>query len=248
MKQNKIMSFNLRVDVASDLENAWPYRKDRVIKFLQQESADVIAFQEVRGHMLDDLKDGLNQYDVFVMPRDESGESVPLFIKKGFGRLIDSQTFWLTDTPTIESKINGCHFTRISTYVILEIANYGILGFFNVHLDYASDEVTHKQAEHLLNYINHLKNNQHFKTIILGDFNMTPDTKTIHLMRTYYSDGYDDGNQNLLTFHNFQLGVKGKPIDYIFTDKTMDKSLLKIHQTKNIEEMVSDHYPISIQI
>ncbi len=248
MKLIKIMSFNLRVDVASDLENAWPHRKDKVLAFLKKESPDVIAFQEVRGHMLDDLKKGLDAYDVFVMPRDESGESVPIFIKKELGQVIDSRTFWLTDTPMVESKIDGCHFTRISTYAILNIENLGVIGIFNAHLDYASDDITLKQAKHLLNYINVLKNHQDFMTIILGDFNMTPETQTIKFMREYYQDGYDDQNPNLLTFHNFQLGIKGQPIDYIFTDKKIKRSALRIYQTSDKSEMVSDHYPISIDI
>ena len=115
-------------------------------------------------------------------------------------------------------------------------------------MDYASDDVTLKQAKHLLNYISALKKNQDFMTIILGDFNMIPDTQTIKFMRNYYQDGYDDQNANLLTFHNFQLGVKGKPIDYIFTDHKIKRSPLKIHQTNDKKEMVSDHYPISIHI
>ena len=245
MKQIKIMSFNLRVDVASDGINDWQHRKQNVIHFIHEHKPDMLALQEVSIHMLNDLKLQIFDYDFYITPRDEQGESVPLLIKKRIGNLIDTNTFWLSDTPTKVSKIEGSCFTRISTYAIIDIKDIGMIGIFNTHLDYCSDEISLMQAKYLLMFIEGLKSKYRFYTIILGDFNQNPQTKTIAHMRNIFYDGYDYQKNNLLTFHGFTNNQLGLPIDYIFYDKRLKfKQISIIYPNKTL----SDHYPIELDI
>jgi hypothetical protein len=51
----RIMSFNLRLDVASDGPNAWPHRRDWVASLIRFHAPDAVGVQEALAHMLTDL-------------------------------------------------------------------------------------------------------------------------------------------------------------------------------------------------
>ena len=140
MKLN-VLSFNLRINVAVDGKHAWDYRKDDVFRFLNQNQYDIMGFQEPGPGMYQELKENLKGYDAFGFARSDGGEYTPIFIKKGLFEVVKSETFWLTDTPFIESKIDGSHFPRIATYVLLKLSPDRFLTIFNTHLDYANDNI-----------------------------------------------------------------------------------------------------------
>ena len=242
-----IMSFNIRVDVKSDGIYQWSNRKDKVISFINEQSPDILALQEANPNMLEYLKMNLDTYDFFVEPRDEGGESIPLLIKKGFGKLIEAKTVWLTDTPHQKSKVDGSYYPRIATYAIIETNTQGKLGVFNIHLDNSGDLTTHVQVKKLHTYINKLQKKIGFKSVILGDFNATPSSNTIEYMKKYYFQSYREPSTEQLTFHNYSVNKIGEPIDYIFLDKTLpQKSSHIIRYDK--ESMLSDHYPIEVKL
>lgn len=237
----KIASINLRVNVEVDGLNSWPYRRDQMIHFIKKESFDIIGCQEAFLDMVEDLKIGLSDmYDMIYLPRDKRGESTPVLYRKGT-KIIESKTYWLTDTPQVESMIEGSHFPRIVTYV-----KFPDFLFFNTHLDYASDEVCLKQAKHLIRIINQV-NRKLEKVIITGDFNSHPNSKTIKFMMTHYQSDYQEHQTDQLTFHGFSQLTKGEPIDYIFYSKDVKTHQFKIHHHESINYL-SDHYPISVKI
>jgi hypothetical protein len=49
-QQVKVMSYNIRLDVASDGENRWDLRKDKVAGLMNYYEADFIGGQEVQHH------------------------------------------------------------------------------------------------------------------------------------------------------------------------------------------------------
>lgn len=237
----KVASINLRVNVEVDGKNGWPYRKDDMTRFIKKESFDIIGCQEAFLDMVSDLQEGLRDtYDMMYMPRDSRGESTPVLYKKEL-KVIETKTFWLTDTEDVESMIDGSHFPRIVTYV-----KFQDFLFFNTHLDYASDDVCLKQAKHLMRIIHHL-NQKNQKVIVTGDFNMHPNSKTIEFMMTHFLTDYKDHATDQLTFHGFTHITKGEPIDYIFYSKGVKTHDFKIHHHESIHYL-SDHYPISVVI
>ena len=60
----KVLSFNLRVDVAADGINSFTNRFDRVLKVIDREKPDLIGFQEVTDAMRARLHDHLPGYTV----------------------------------------------------------------------------------------------------------------------------------------------------------------------------------------
>ena len=51
----RIMTFNIRLDLASDGPNAWPYRRDWVASLIRFHGADAVGVQEALAHMLTEL-------------------------------------------------------------------------------------------------------------------------------------------------------------------------------------------------
>ena len=96
------MSFNLRVNLASDGLNAWPYRRDFVVSIIKDYAPDLLGVQEGLPDMIGYLKDNLNvEYDYWGRGRaaDGSSEASGLFFKRQVWSKVDGGFFWLSHTP-----------------------------------------------------------------------------------------------------------------------------------------------------
>jgi len=241
-----LLSFNLRVQTDHDGPHAWTYRKPFVIEFLKSHDFDVMGFQEITPEMFKDLNTHLDQYESYGIPRDEMGEASPIFIRKNTFEVLESKTLWLTDTPNLESKVKGSHFARIVTYVILK-KDQKKLAFFNTHLDYASDEVCHRQAINLSKIIDKVTQKYACSFVLSGDFNTEPFSKTI----TYLKDRYEmvyEGEPYQLTFHAYTHQTEGLPIDYFFFSKEIKKKAFEIEVNQPKSQFLSDHYPLILNL
>ncbi len=241
----QIASINLRIDVPVDGQRSWAYRKDSMIDFILHENFDIIGMQEAGPGMFKDLVDGLShEYQLIYQGRDSRGEGTPIAVHKHLP-ILDKGTLWLTDTPFVESTIKGSHFPRIVTYA--KIGGSFPFYFFNTHLDYASDDVCHQQAEYLMKIIQ-LINKDQLPYMITGDFNQYPDSRTISFLKESHQTLYDAMEVPPLTFHGFSDQIKGQPIDYIFLSDAWVIEGSNVHHHKKESIYLSDHYPISINV
>jgi endonuclease/exonuclease/phosphatase family metal-dependent hydrolase len=243
MKLN-ICSFNIRIDVESDGNNAWEFRKNKVAKFILKNDFDVIGFQEVNPSMYQFLIDELKNYETFGTPRSENNELNPIFIKKNIFKVIDSNTYWLTRTPHTPSVIEGSHYPRIATYVVVEDKNGDMLTFFNTHFDYANDKIGLKQAKYFYKELKKVEKEYKSSIIVTGDFNQIPDSKTMRYLNKKLNWVYDIREHVGLTFHGFTDEVEGFPIDYILFSKDFILRSFVIGQHSGKNDFLSDHYPI----
>ena len=80
----KVMTYNIRLDVASDGENAWPFRKDFFASQINFHEPDVLGVQEAMPHQVVDLEKLLSQYSQVGIGREGAGkgESSNIFYKK----------------------------------------------------------------------------------------------------------------------------------------------------------------------
>lgn len=80
----KVMTYNIRLDVASDGENAWSLRKDYFISQIQFYNPDVFGVQEARPNQVVDITTSLPEYNNVGIGRDGigQGESSNIFYKK----------------------------------------------------------------------------------------------------------------------------------------------------------------------
>jgi len=240
-----ILSFNLRVNVSVDGKHAWPYRKDAVIKFLKKEDFDIIGLQEVTPDMYQDLLYALPHYHFIYQPRDTYGEAAPLLVKKDIFEIIEENTFWLTDTPYVQSKLDGSAFHRTASYAILKSRNGHMFAIFNTHLDYLEGHTIYHQTAYLYEMMKSLAEKHQASFILTGDMNQHPSDLAIKFLSSYLESCYQKDSDFGLTYHGFTKNETGLPIDYIFYSKDLVSSMFKIHHhTSDI--FLSDHYPISL--
>ena len=92
----KIMTYNIRLDVASDGENAWPNRKDYFTSQIQFYSPDIFGVQEATPNQVTYIASALPDYNKFGIAREEgnTGEACTIYYKKDRFKLEESNTFW----------------------------------------------------------------------------------------------------------------------------------------------------------
>jgi endonuclease/exonuclease/phosphatase family metal-dependent hydrolase len=102
----KIMTYNIRLDVAVDGENDWSHRKDFFTSQIQFYEPDVFGIQEATPNQVIDISNALSQYNHIGIGREGvgKGESSNIYYKKERFSVSNETTFWLSETPNEISK------------------------------------------------------------------------------------------------------------------------------------------------
>lgn len=118
----KIMTYNIRLDIAADGENDWAHRKDFFESQIQFYEPDVFGVQEATPNQVIDIAKGLPQYNCVGIGRDgvRKGESSNIYYKKDRFKLIQENTFWLSETPDVVSKGWDAACNRVCTYALFK--------------------------------------------------------------------------------------------------------------------------------
>ena len=253
----KLMSYNIRLDVASDGQNAWPIRKDFFASQIQFYEPDIMGVQEAMPNQVIDLEQLLPQYNQVGIGREGQGkgESSSIFYRKEKLKVVSSNTFWLSDTPDLISKgwDAACH--RICTFALFqEINSDRLFWVFNTHLDHVGVQSRAKAIALLLAKIDQF-NNFNYPVILMGDFNLEPDDKSIIELKTKMNDARDVSISSpfgpIGTFNNFEFDQPvTKRIDYIFISKNTKLEVKKyavLTDSKNLS-YPSDHFPVYVEI
>lgn len=237
----RAMSFNVWVSSRSEA------RDNRVIQMVLDYMPDVVGFQETGSSWMGTLIKKLGTYYNYVGEgRDggSSGEYNPIFYRKDKFTLIESGTYWLSDTPDKVSKFSESSLNRIYTYAKLRRNSDGAeFLHINTHFDHKSSVAREKQAEVLVDFISQ---NSGIPMIITGDFNCessSTEYKTIVNSSVVSSSVVAEKKKSGATFHNY--GNSNKVIDFIFVDP------IKVHvlnygvcDEKIDGDYASDHHPI----
>jgi endonuclease/exonuclease/phosphatase family metal-dependent hydrolase len=255
----KAMTFNMRINVTSDGENAWPNRVDAVIDTIRQSEAVIIGTQELSPLMLRDLEERLTEFG-WVGEGRRGGlndELSAVFYRKDIFKVIDNGTFWLSENPEIPgSQSWDTAFPRICTWAKLKHADGGELYFFNTHLDHISSDARLNGIKKIVDKMLVKEKENKLPVILTGDFNIGPDSNVIRYLKNIKNHGltlnnvYDEYssviNQMLgCTFHDFKGGNVGEPIDYIFVSSDIKIKDVLINRNMVNGKYPSDHYPVS---
>jgi endonuclease/exonuclease/phosphatase family metal-dependent hydrolase len=255
-QQLKVMTYNIRLDVASDGENAWPFRKDFFASQIQFYEPDILGVQEVLPHQVHDLEQLLTQYNHVGIGREGfgKGESSNIFFKKEKLEVIETNTFWLSETPEKISMGWDAACNRVCTYSLFkDLIHNRFFWVFNTHLDHIGKEARTKGIELICSKINEL-NSQNFPVILMGDFNLEPHEKPIQWLKTIMDDTSEKAIEKpfgpIGTFNNFEfLTPVTKRIDYIFISKNRGLNVKKyavLSDSKN-GRYPSDHLPVYVE-
>ncbi|MDF2699490.1 MAG: endonuclease, partial [Haloplasmataceae bacterium] len=228
----KITTFNLRLNVSSDKENAWPYRVNSVVKYIDDTNPFIIGTQEVTDRMLSDLTIQLPKYDHIGLTRVQNEEASSIFYNKEVLEVKEYGTFWLSKTPEVpNSKHYNSACVRICTWGEFIFKENRNLRFrvFNTHLDHISDLAKIEGMKTITKKMNLKANEDMLPTILMGDFNSTVNDEVIKYLN---DDCTTVGSKPLTavldflpkheygaTFHYFTGLIKGDPIDHIYVTK-----------------------------
>jgi endonuclease/exonuclease/phosphatase family metal-dependent hydrolase len=251
------MTYNIRLDVASDVNNAWPFRKDFFAAQVRFYEPDILGVQEAMPHQVVDLERLLPQYNQVGIGREGvgKGESSNIFYKKDKFTVIQTNTFWLSETPEAISMgwDAACH--RVCTYALFQEAKTNQLFWvFNTHLDHIGEQARTKGIKLILAQINQL-NTLNYPVIFMGDFNSEPQEERIVALKKVMNDtrevSIDKPFGPVGTFNNFEHNKSVTAlIDYIFISKKSNLKVIKYAVLSDSKDLKypSDHLPVYVEM
>ena len=256
-----IMTFNIRLDIASDSLNAWQYRKDKAASQILFHEADIIGVQEALHNQMLDLQQSLKDYQYTGVGRDDGktkGEYSAIFYNTTRLELLRSSTFWLSETPAVPgSKSWDAAITRIVTWAKFKDKTNGeIFYHFNTHFDHIGKIARRESAKMILKVVDSIAG----KTIALitGDFNAHPADEPIQVIVDKSNALHlTDSKETSLTEHYGPTGTfnafgpkenSNDPIDYIFFNHG-----IKVLKHATISQswqgrFSSDHFPVWVRV
>ncbi|KXH82774.1 endonuclease/exonuclease/phosphatase family protein [Chryseobacterium kwangjuense] len=252
----KVMSFNIRLNVASDKENAWPERKQDALDLLSYYHPDYFGVQEALPEQMKDIKAGLKNYDYVGVGRDdgkEKGEFSAIFYDTNRLQVIKSGTFWLSETPEVPSRGWDAALNRICTYAFFrdKKSKKEFLAM-NLHFDHIGNVARVKSSELILKKIKEM-NPKNLPLTLTGDFNLTEDSEPIKILSQnlndsfYHSETKPYGPKGTFTGFNVSEIPKDR-IDYIFVKGFKIKSQRHINDRRENLLYPSDHFPVLAEL
>jgi endonuclease/exonuclease/phosphatase family metal-dependent hydrolase len=252
-REIKVMSYNIRLDVASDGENRWDARKDKVAGLMNYYEADFIGSQEVQHHQLQYLLSQLKDYSYIGVGRDdakEAGEYSCIFYKKDKYAVLQQSTFWLSPTPHAVSIGWDAAYKRVCTYGLFkDNKTKKKFWVFNTHLDHVGPMAKLEGVKLILEKIKEL-NTKNYPVILTGDFNSHPDdapiqaaTAVLQNTRSISNEVYGPADTwNAFKFHEKLNGC----IDYVFINKHPKLTVSKFATITDSYDLKypSDHLPV----
>lgn len=240
----RIMSFNVR---CGELEPRF-----RIVpQIIGEYMPDSLGVQECTYEWYLMLKFQLPEYEFIGVGRDTGdrkpncGEISGVLYRKDKYKLIDSGTFWLSETPDKVSFGWDGACRRVCTWATLENLQTGEqYTHVNTHLDHkgalARENGVKLVVEKALSF--------DMPTVVTGDFNFE---KGCDLYNLLVSDGLSDTQDMAAetmygkTYHGYNGGEEGLPIDFILAnEKITTVSRYKIVRDMLDGQYTSDHYPI----
>ncbi len=227
-KKLKILSWNIWVDG----------KFDEITKFLKSADADIIGLQEVQA-------DAPGR-DIIRYLKDLGYQHVFAPIQKTW----EGKTW--NDGPAIFSKYK---ISKTETYILskndsraavradIEIGDE-ILHVFSTHLIHTHQQQSSEQENQILNLLKSLLEQQ---TIVMGDFNATPESAGITMLKNVLVDSDPSSAPTWSAYPEGCLVCNPQAVDtrldYIFTSKDIKTSSFKVGNSRG-----SDHLPISVMI
>jgi endonuclease/exonuclease/phosphatase family metal-dependent hydrolase len=256
-----VMTFNIRLNTKADSLNAWPYRKDKVVSQVLYHEVHLLGVQEALHDQMTDMQEGLTSWKYVGAGRDDGktkGEYSAIFYDTTRLQSLQSQTFWLSETPAVPgSKSWDAAITRIVTWAKFRDKKTKKVFFaFNTHFDHIGKIARRESAKLLLQKIKEIAGNT--PSVITGDFNAQPSDEPIQVVvDTSNPLHLTDAKQVSVNPHYGPSGTfngfgpkerDDQPIDYIFVrGKWKVITHATISQTWE-GRFASDHFSVLAQV
>ncbi|WP_316803935.1 endonuclease/exonuclease/phosphatase family protein [Pedobacter nototheniae] len=249
-----VITYNIRLNVASDGINAWPNRKDNVKALVKFHDADILCVQEALPEQFDALLENSN-FDVVGVGRDDGkrkGEFSAVYFDKTRFIKKDGGTFWLSETPDVPSKGWDAALNRVCSWVKLyDKLNKKEFIVFNTHYDHIGVQARIESAKLIKRKIQEIA--PKLPVILTGDLNVTPETEAISTIKSFLSDTKDItveppyGPTGTFNNFNFNSELKDK-IDYVFVNKGFSVQKFAVLTDSKDQRYYSDHLPVLVKL
>lgn len=254
--QTKVMSFNIRYNNPNDGVNWWENRKEEVVQLIDFYHPEFLGIQEGLSNQLEFIVDKLNGYNYIGVGRDDGkqkGEFAAIIFDTTKFKLIETKTFWLSQTPDTVSVGWDASMERISTYgAFINKNTKDSIFIFNCHFDHIGKISQKMSSELILKKINEFGLNDS-RLIVMGDLNCESQDEPIQVFLEELDDAADIsekphyGPLGTFTGFNNNLIVK-KRIDYILTKNLRIKNYRHIDDRRKNNLYISDHFPVLVEI
>ena len=249
-----VITYNIRLNVASDGINAWPNRKDNVKALVKFHDADILCVQEALPEQFDALLEKSN-FDVVGVGREDGkrkGEFSAVYFDKDRFTKKDGGTFWLSQTPDVPSKGWDAALNRVCSWVKLyDKLNKKEFIVFNTHYDHIGVQARIESAKLLKQKIQQIAPN--LPVVFTGDLNVTPETEAIATIKSFLSDAKavsveaPYGPEGTFNAFDFNSDLKNR-IDYIFVNQKFVVQKFAVLTDSKEKRYFSDHLPVFVRL
>ncbi len=275
-----VASYNVRLLTDADYKsgNGWSQRVDCLCDVIRFSDFDIFGAQEVKYEQLSDMLYRLQDYDYVGVGRDDGaqgGEYSPVFYKKERFTLLDSGTFWLSETPEKVSKGWDAKCRRVCSWgYFKDKVSRKKFWFFNLHMDHIGIVARRESAKLVVARIAEMCG-KNASVVLTGDFNVAQDNEIYGIFADcgFLKDSYEVAEFRFAptgTFNSFKpQNFTTRRIDHIwvsdnarvdrygvltyhFWDKELgENSRLndapkEIKAEKRTVRLPSDHYPVNV--
>jgi len=182
------------------------------------------------------------------------GEFSPIFYRKDRFTVLDSGTFWLSETPeVIGSKSWDAAITRIANWVILlDLQSNQEFLHLNTHFDHRGEVARTNSAALIVARLKNLARGR--PVLVSGDFNVPPTAPAYDTMTSAMDDSYiktaTAPHGPLGTFGGFEVGstANEQRIDYVFVDSTFQVLRYAALSDQWDGSYPSDHLPVLVEL
>ena len=254
-------SFTLATwNVAFDNPVPWDDRKAMAASVFDTQDFDIIGIQEPWRHALDDLIAMLPDYDhtgtsVTGNPADTDCHNNPIFYKKERFELLDSGSFWFSETPDIPgSKSWDSYGIRMCNWgKFRDRQTGGEFFLFNTHFDHKGEVAREKTAQIVNERVKSIAKGYH--AFLTGDFNGDQWSEPYKILTDQFRDTRDEAvrteNADWHTYNAYNYSDKplysGAQLDHIMlrpADLDFVVNEWRIVNTDFNKVYPSDHFPI----
>ncbi len=252
-----IMTYNIRYDNPNDGENQWKNRKEFLVDQIKYNEVDIFGIQEGLHHQVQYLNNEFTNFNYVGIGRDdgkEKGEYSAVFYNSKKYKVIESNTFWLSETPNDISVGWDASMERICTYAVFESINTKQQFLvFNTHFDHIGNVARLESSKLIHSKILEININN-LPVFVMGDLNLLPSSEPIEYLSEKFSDSKKISQLKPFgpkgTFNAFkhQEPVEDR-IDYIFTNKNnVQVNKYAVLSDSKDCKYPSDHLPVLIEV
>jgi endonuclease/exonuclease/phosphatase family metal-dependent hydrolase len=258
----RVMTFNIRYNEPKDGINAWANRKTKVADVIRFHKADLIGVQEALDDQLKDLERLLPDFGWCGVGRADGkngGEFSAIFYRKSRFNLLETKTFWLSETPEeVGSKGWDANLPRIVTWAkFYDRQTKKTFFHFNTHFDHIGEKARTESAKLLLAQTEKIAGK--FSFVVTGDFNANESTDVYRILtgkidatttklvdaRYISVNGHFGGTS---TFSAFKEPEPDKKIDYVFVKENVKVLEHAVLSDRWDGLWASDHLPVLAEI